>query len=83
MASHDEFLFLLQVYYYCSVLKDNVDASSLKKGQKDSVNGLICKRWDYLHSDSHGAALCMDPELWDARLNSEVSFVHSFKVPSH
>lgn len=69
------------MYYYCSLLRDNVDASSLQTGQKSSVNRLIRKRWDYLHSDLHGAAFCMDPEFWDARLNSEVSFAHSFKLP--
>lgn len=53
----------------------------MQTGQKSSVNWLIRKRWDYLHSDLHGAAFCMDPEFWDARLNSEVSFAHSFKLP--
>ena len=73
--------FLLQVYFYCTLFKDNVDAASLTTAQKSSVNRLIKKRWDSLHNDLHGAAFCMKPELWDVRLNNEVSILHSLKLP--
>lgn len=63
----------LQVYFYCSLFKNNVDASSLNARQKAAVNQCMRERWDYLHSDLHGAAFCMDPEFWDLKLNSEVS----------
>lgn len=63
----------LQVYFYCSLFKDNVDASSLNARQKAAVNQCMRERWDYLHNDLHGAAFCMDPEFWDMKLNSEVS----------
>ena len=68
---------LLQVYYYCSLFKDNVDASSLSERQKASVNRIMRERWDFLHNDLHGAAFCMDPEFWDLKLNSEVSRLQS------
>lgn len=64
---------VLQVYYYCSLFKENVDASSLTERQKASVNRIMRERWDFLHNDLHGAAFCMDPEFWDLKLNSEVS----------
>ena len=59
--------------YYCSLFKDNVDASSLTVRQKASVNRIMRERWDFLHNDLHGAAFCLDPEFWDLNLNSEVS----------
>ena len=64
---------LLQVYYYCSLFKDNVEASSLNARQKAAVNHIMRERWDFLHNDLHGAAFCMNPEFWEMKLNSEVS----------
>ena len=73
---------MMQVYFYCSLLEDNVKESSLPAAVKASVSRLIRSRWDYLHSDLHGAAFCMDPEFWEAKLNSEVCKLPRLKLLS-
>ena len=66
---------LSQVYFYMSLLDDHIQNSSLPQRLKKDVREIVSKRWEYLHSDLHGAGMCMDLEFWRLDLNQEVTFV--------
>ena len=66
---------MLQVYYYCSMMNDQIEGLSSPRFTpeiKAEVQGLFRHRWDEFNSPLHCAAFALDPEFQDCHLNPEV-----------
>ncbi len=66
---------MLQVYYYCSMMNDQIEGLSSPRFTpeiKAEVQGLFRQRWDEFNSPLHCAAFALDPEFQDCHFNPEV-----------